>query len=135
MQPQVRSVKAFAHLMVNDEHGAAAELLIALPELQQRGEEYYLAMSLAAAATIFRRRGRSDLAIQILAMNQRLRDDNQIRGAHHDLERQASLRSRLESEVDPASFATNWATGSAMTIDTMTTVVLEELTAIASPAT
>jgi hypothetical protein len=133
--PDMRAIKAVAHVKVNDERGAAAELLIALPSLQEMGKEYFISMSLAPAATIFHRRGRPDLAIQILAMNQRLRDDGRMVGARHDLERQASLRSRLESEVEPETFASNWATGSDTTIDAMLTVVLSELTAIAGQAT
>jgi hypothetical protein len=122
---------AIAHLALGDEHSAATELLNALPRLQEAGEDYYQAMALVGAAVLLRRRGRPDLALRILALNERLRDDGRIVGAPRDLESQERLRERLEREIEPEAFAVLWAEGRAMTLDTAVAQALDQLTPIA----
>ena len=80
---------------------------------------------------LLRRRGRPDVAVRILALNERLRDDGRILGAPRDLQSQEQLRERLELEVEPQLFAALWAEGRAMTLDDAVTLALEGLAVIA----
>ena len=72
-----------------------------------------------------------ELAVKLLALIERLRDDGQFIGAARDLAVQAHLRNRLQERLDPARFATLWAQGRAMTLDDATALAVDELTAIA----
>jgi hypothetical protein len=126
-----RFMKAFAHLALRDEQSAAIELLEALPGLQEAGFEYYLALALGGAALLLRRRGRPDVAVRLLALNERLRDDGRILGAPRDLESQEQLAERLEREIEPDVYAALWSEGRAMTLDRAVTLALEGLAPIA----
>ena len=127
----VRFMKSIAHLALGDEHSAATELLNALPRLQEVGEDYYQAMALAGAAVLLRRHGPPDVAVRILALNERLHADGRIVGVPRDLESQERLRERLECEVEPEAFAALWAEGRAMTLDTVVAQTLDQLKPIA----
>ncbi len=122
-----RSMKAFAHLAIRDEGGAAAELLKALPALHEAGFEYYLSIALAGAALLFRRRGEPEMSVRILALNERLRDEGRILGAPRDLESQKQLKERLEREIDRPVFERLWSEGRAMSLDEAVTLALEGL--------
>ncbi len=128
---QAGYMKAFAHLALRDEQGAAAALIRTLPALQEGGFEYFVAIALAGAALLLRRRGRRDVAVRLLAFNERLRDDGRILGAPRDLESQAQLKQRLEREIEASVFARLWAEGRAMTLDGAVTLAMEELSPIA----
>ncbi|MET1003595.1 MAG: hypothetical protein ABWZ15_17420, partial [Acidimicrobiia bacterium] len=125
-----RSMKAFAHLAIRDDSGAATELLEAIPALQEAGFEYQLTIALAAAALLLRRRGDPSMAVRILALNQRLRDDGRIHGAPRDIESQKQLTERLQQEIEPPMFDQSWAEGRAMTIDEAVAQALEGLAPI-----
>jgi predicted ATPase len=127
-----RSIKAFAHLAVRDEQGAAAELLEALAVLQEAGFEYYLVLALAAAALVLRRRGQPEIATRLLASNERLRDEGRVLGAPRDLEGQELLKERLEREIDHPRFELLWAEGRAMTLDEIVALALDQLASIAN---
>ncbi|HEX4532094.1 MAG TPA: adenylate/guanylate cyclase domain-containing protein [Acidimicrobiia bacterium] len=128
-----RSMKAFAHLAIRDEEGAAAELLLALPALHEAGFEYYLSIALAGAALLLRRRGEAEISVRLLALNERLRDDGRILGAPRDLEGQEQLKARLERELERPAFERLWAEGRAMSVDDAVTLALEGLVPIAQP--
>jgi hypothetical protein len=126
-----RSMKAFAHLAIRDEGGAAAELLQALPALREAGFEYYLSIALAGAALLLRRRGEPETSVHLLALNERLRDDRRILGAPRDRESQEQLKERLEREIERPVFERLWAEGRAMSVDDAVTLALEGLAPIA----
>jgi predicted ATPase len=128
-----RSMKAFAHLAIRDEEGAADELLQTLPSLQEAGFEYYLSIALAGAALLLRRRGEAEISARILALNERLRDDGRILGAPRDIESQEHLKVRLEREIERPVFERLWAEGRAMSLDEAVTLALEALAPIADP--
>jgi hypothetical protein len=129
-----RSMKAFAHLAIRDEEGAAAELLQAIPAMHEAEFEYYLSIGLAAAALLLRRRGEAEISVRLLALNQRLRDDGRILGAPRDLEGQAQLTARLEREIERPVFERLWAEGRAMSTDDAVTLALEALVPVARGA-
>ncbi len=128
---QAHFMKAIAHLALRDDQRAAAALLDALPRLRELGQDYYEAMALAGAAVLLRRRGRPDIAVSILALNARLRDEGRILGAARDLESQDQLKERLEREIEPELFARLWADGRGMSLDDAITLALDELAVIA----
>jgi predicted ATPase/class 3 adenylate cyclase len=125
-----RNFKAVAHIMLRQYPAAAHELCLALPTLQEAGEPYMQATALAIAASVLSRPN-PELAVKLLALIERLRDDGQFIGAARDLAVQAHLRNRLQERLDPARFATLWAQGRAMTLDDATALAVDELTAIA----
>ena len=127
-----RFIKAIAHLTLRDDRGAAAELLSALPFLEEVGQEYYEAMALAGAAILFRRYGRADLAARILAMNERLREEGRMVGAGRDLESQRQLEERLARELEPERYAALRAEGRAVTLDAAVAEALDALAVIAA---
>jgi non-specific serine/threonine protein kinase len=125
------SMKAFAHLAIRDEEGAAAELLQALPALQEAGFEYHLSIALAGTALLLRRRGEPEISVRLLALNERLREEGRILGAPRDLEGQEQLKVRLEREIERPVFERLWAEGRALSLDEAVTLALEGLAPIA----
>jgi predicted ATPase/class 3 adenylate cyclase len=129
---QTHFIKAVAHLSIRDDQGAAEELLVALPYTQEVGEEYYVAMELAGAAILLRRRGRSDIAARLLALLERLREEGRIMGAPRDLESQRHLDERLRRELDPEQYAALHSEGRALTLDAALVEALDALAVIAT---
>jgi hypothetical protein len=124
-------IKAVAHLTLRDDRAAATELLEAIPSLEEVGQEYYEAMALASAAVLFRRYGRRELAVRILAMNERLREEGRMLGAGRDLESQRLLDERLARELEPERYAALRAEGRASTLDAAVAEALDALAVIA----
>jgi predicted ATPase/class 3 adenylate cyclase len=125
-------MKALAHLAVRDDRGAAIELLEGLPLIEQIGQEYYVAMSLAGSGILFRRYGRPDVAARLLAVNERLREEGRIVGAPRDLESQRMLQERLERELGPERYAARRAEGRALTLEAAVAEALDALAVIAA---
>jgi predicted ATPase len=125
------SWKAVAHLMLRQYTDAAAELCIALPLVQEGGEPYQLATALAISASLLAR-PQPDIAIRLLALLDRLRDDGTFIGASRDLAIQTHLRSRLQERLDPTHFATLWAGGRTITLDDGVALALDELARLAN---
>jgi predicted ATPase/class 3 adenylate cyclase len=125
-----RTWKAVAHLMLRQYAAAAADLCIALPLQQESGEPYQQSIGLGIAASVLSR-PRPEVAVLLLAIIDRLRDDGRFIGAAGDLAVQAHLRARLQARLDPTDFATLWTQGRAMTLDTAIAVALDELVVIA----
>jgi hypothetical protein len=121
--------KAIAHTMLREYPAAADELCIALPLVQEAGEPYQHSIALAVAASVLSR-PQPDVAVRLLALIERQRDDGRFLGASGDLAVQAHLRGRLESRLDPTHFAELWAQGRAMTLDAATTEALDQLARI-----
>ena len=128
----VHTWKAVAHTMLREYSAAADELCIALPLVQEAGEPYQHAIALAVTASVLSR-PQPDLAVRLLALIERQRDDGRFLGASGDLAVQAHLRSRLESRLDPPHFAELWAQGRAMTLDAATADALDQLARITDP--
>jgi predicted ATPase len=124
------SWKAVAHLMLRQYTDAAAELCIALPLVQEGGEPYQLATALAISASLLSR-PQPDVAVRLLALLDRLRDDGTFIGASRDLAIQTHLRRRLQERLEPTHVATLWAEGRTMTLDDGVALVLDELALIA----
>jgi tetratricopeptide (TPR) repeat protein len=120
---------SLAHLRLRDDT-SARELCVALPMMQESGEPYYESMALAVAAIVFSRR-EPELAVRILALIDRMRDEEQFIGASRDLQAQLALRTKLEQHLSPEQFTSLWAEGRSMTLDDIIAVVLEELARIA----
>jgi predicted ATPase/class 3 adenylate cyclase len=125
-----RNFKAVAHITLRQYPAAAHELCLALPALQEAGEPYQQAAALAIAASVLSRPN-PEVAVRLLALIERLRDDGHFIGAARDLAVQAHLRRRLQDRLDPTRFATLWTQGRAMTLDEATTLALDHLAAIA----
>jgi predicted ATPase/class 3 adenylate cyclase len=128
-----RYMKAFAHLGLREDQTAAVELRVALPSLQEVGEEYYVTICIGAAAVLLRRHGQPHHAARILAVNERLREEGRIFGSPRDLHSQQQLKERLEREIDADVFTGLWAEGRTMTLDEAVSLVLEQLAPIAEP--
>lgn len=124
-------MKSIAHLSIHDDRGAAVELLEGLPLIEELGQEYYVAMTLAGAAILFRRYDRADLAVRILAMNERLREEGRIVGAARDLESQRVLEERLSRQMEPERYAALRAEGRALTLEAAVAEALDALAVIA----
>jgi predicted ATPase/class 3 adenylate cyclase len=118
--------KAIAHLMLRQYDAAAAELCIALPLLQESGEPYQESIGLAIAASVLSRPN-PGVALQLLALIDRLRGDGQFIGAAGDLAVQAHLRNRLQERLDPERSTALWTQGRALTLDDAVAVALDEL--------
>ena len=121
--------KAVAHTMLREYSAAADELCIALPLVQEAGEPYQHSIALAVAASVLSR-PQPDVAVRLLALIERQRDDGRFLGASGDLAVQAHLRGRLESRLDPTHFAELWAQGRVMTLDAATADALDQLARI-----
>jgi predicted ATPase len=121
---------SLAHLRLRDDAATARELCVALPLMQESGEPYFESMALAVAAIVLSRRD-PDLAVRILALIDRMRDDEQFIGASRDLQAQDVLRTRLEQRLQPEHFAALWAEGRSMTLDDTIAITLDELARIA----
>ena len=124
-------MKSIAHLSIHDDRGAAVELLEGLPLIEELGQEYYVAMTLAGAAILCRRYDRADLAVRILAMNERLREEGRIVGAARDLESQRVLEERLSRQMEPERYAALRAEGRALTLEAAVAEALDALAVIA----
>jgi non-specific serine/threonine protein kinase len=122
--------KAIAHVRLREGPAAAQELCMALPMMQQSGEPYYESMALAFAAVILSRRD-PDLAVRVLALIERMREDGQFIGASRDLEMQADLRTRLEASLPREQFDACWGEGRASSLDEMIAVTLDALARMA----
>jgi predicted ATPase/class 3 adenylate cyclase len=125
-----RNFKAVAHIMLRQYPAAAHELCLALPALQEAGEPYQQAIALAIAASVLSRPN-PEVAVRLLALIDRLRDDGRFIGAARDLAVQSHLRRLLQERVDPTHFATLWNQGRAMNIDDAIAITLDELAPIA----
>jgi predicted ATPase/class 3 adenylate cyclase len=125
------SWKAVAHLMLRQYTDAAAELCIALPLTQEGGEAYQQATALAISASLLSR-PQPDIAVRLLALLDRLRDDGTFIGASRDLAIQTHLRSRLQERLDPRRFDNLWSEGRTMTLDDGVAIALDELALIAN---
>jgi hypothetical protein len=99
--------------------------------MQERGEPYYESMALALAAIVLARRDPA-LAVRVLALIDRLREEEQFVGAAADIESQQQLRERLEQRLDPAEFGAFWTEGRAMTLDDAIAMTLDQLVGVAS---
>ena len=120
-------MKAVAHLALR-QHGKAAEsLLVALPIMHELDEPYYETICLGTAALLFRRTGRPDAAVQLLAAIDVLRQQGLIVGASRDLESQRQLRHRLESELDQSEFAAAWTEGRTLRLTDAVSFTITEL--------
>jgi hypothetical protein len=128
--PQTHFFMAIVHMRLRDIAAAAREVCIALPAMQERGEPYYESMALAMAAIILARRD-PDLAVRILALVDRMREDGLFIGATRDLEAQHVLRTRLEAGLPPEQFAAQWAEGRVSNLDDLIAVALDELALVA----
>jgi predicted ATPase/class 3 adenylate cyclase len=128
--PQTHFFMAIVHLQLRDVVAAAREVCIALAAMQERGEPYYESMALSLAALILARRD-PDLAVRILALVDRMREDGVFIGATRDLEAQQALRKRLEAGLAPERFAARWAEGRASNLDDLIAITLDELALIA----
>ena len=127
---QSRFIKAVAHVTLRQHADAARDLCIALPLMQEGGEVYYLSMALALAAAMLMR-STPDLSVRILALIDRLREEEEIVGAPRDLEMQAVLRQHAEERLEAPDFATLWSEGRMMTLDDTLAITLDELAVVA----
>jgi predicted ATPase/class 3 adenylate cyclase len=125
-----RNFKAVAHIMLRQYPAAAHELCLALPALQEAGEPYQQAIALGIAASVLSRPN-PEVAVRLLALIDRLRDDGRFIGAARDLAVQAHLRRLLQERLDPTHFTTLWNQGRAMNMDDAIAITLDELTPIA----
>jgi hypothetical protein len=128
---QSRFFKAIAHVRLHEPAAAARELAIALPMMQQSGEPYYESMALAFAAVLLSRRD-SGLAVRILGLIDRMREDGEFIGAERDLQMQADFRTRLEASLPSEQFDALWAEGQTSTLDEMIAVTLDALAGVAA---
>ena len=76
-------------------------------------------------------RSTPDLSVRILALIDRLREEQEIVGAPRDLEMQAVLRQRAEERLEAPDFATLWSEGRMMTLDDTLAITLDELAVVA----
>jgi predicted ATPase/class 3 adenylate cyclase len=127
-----RFMKAVAHLALGEDQNAAAELIRAIPIAQEAGEEYYIAMELASAAVLLRRHNRPEIAVRVLALNERLRNEGRIFGSPPDLASQERLKARLQRETQPDMFEILSTEGRAMTLNSAVDAVLDALAPIAN---
>jgi predicted ATPase len=125
-----RNFKAVAHIMLRQYPAAAHELCLALPALQEAGEPYQQAIALSIAASVLSR-PKPEIAVCLLALIDRLRDDGRFIGATRDLAVQAHLRRLLEERLDPTRFATLWDQGRAMNLDHAIELAIDQLTPVA----
>jgi predicted ATPase/class 3 adenylate cyclase len=133
MHAMGRTFKAVAHLLLRQYPEAAAELCDVLPTLQEGGEPYQESIALGVAAIVLSRPV-PDVAVQVLGLIDRLRDDGVFIGAAGDLDAQEHLRRRLEERVEPDRYARAWSEGREMTLDDAIAVAVEALVPIAESA-
>ena len=93
---------------------------------------YYQSMVLAAVAGLLARIGSTSISIQLLGALERLRDDDQIIGAPHDLAMQQQLHDRLQKTFEPDTFAEQWAAGRRLTLDDAVSLARAELSQVAA---
>ena len=87
LQSQARFIKAVAHVTLRQHGAAARDLCVLLPIMQEGGEVYFQSMALALTAAILMR-SKPDVAVRILALLDRLREEEKFVGTPRDLEMQ-----------------------------------------------
>jgi hypothetical protein len=127
---QGRFLKALAHVKLGQSAAAASELAEALRVMRDADEPYYEAMTLALAAGLLARTN-PQFSVRVLALIDRLREEQRFIGAPRDLQAQHQLRQRLESQTDPDTFAALWAEGRAQNLDTAVDAALDHLSPLA----